>query len=171
MAESFLEAGDLFVKMRFDVTEGEIEHFIMPRDQWKLIVPFTVLHALAFELHMKCLLALDTNKIPQTHDYLKMFKQLTSTAQIRLTAIYNDIVKDRQLAIKEPGVSLLIEDVLRESKDAFVQFRYIYEHPVGAPPANPYCFRAHQVSKAVRKLILELQPSWGNVYPPTFRVH
>jgi hypothetical protein len=130
------------------------------------LIPSYVLFAFSLELYFKCIKIIDSGRASPGHDLLELYKATGRANQARLKELYAESVKPglaKRLAFKtaleQVGAEMPdpadLEAVLRASKDAFSQLRYIHERPdVGRGPG----FLAGAALSAARSLIFELDP-------------
>lgn len=86
-----------------------------------------MLNALSTELVLKALCTQESGDEPEfTHDLHKLFSKLTSETRNRLESRFQ--IVNTAMGSSE-GSKKSIEDVFREHKDDFVEWRYTYEEP------------------------------------------
>jgi HEPN domain-containing protein len=114
----------------------------------------------ALEIYLKCLLLLETGNAPRDHDLYNLFHSLKSATQSELTKDHEKFVKLNpafKARLTEEGLPLDLEELLKRGRNAFVDFRYAYEHdPVRSD------FALNGLTKCVREQILKIQPDWDS---------
>ena len=137
------------------------------------IVPSYVLFAFSLELYLKYIISLNSGRAVRGHDLLELFKSIGLSNKERLKQLYADSVRNglgkRQhfkSVLEDHGAVMPnpedLEAVLRASKDAFAQLRYIHEAGERSGPR----FLAGAALSAIRKLIFELDESLVETYAP-----
>jgi HEPN domain-containing protein len=120
--------------------------------------------AFALELYLKCLIAMETGKVPPAiHDLQKLFDHLHASTQMKIRRYFDDnssVVKafvEAQFAkhgVKAPNIDF--DYVLAASRDAFPLARYIYER--GLPAEKGWI--ADVILEGARRTILDRFPDW-----------
>jgi hypothetical protein len=124
-------------------------------------MPVMVVSAFASELYFKTLIAIDGKRPPRSHDLLDLFLELPSGMQGRLESRWNPITRDREELLKNidrkenAPIPRALRDALAEGREGFERLRYIYEG------GNPFRFILSDLPLALRRTILDLQPSWA----------
>ena len=126
--------------------------------RFQLMVPVKVLGAFALELQLKCLYCIETGKSLWGHDLIDLFDSLSQGNRDKIEKDFDayEAVDPHAIAMKAKlGASAKydIRSILTEQRNAFQDWRYIYER-------QPRSGSVVNVQRAVRKLILELEPNW-----------
>jgi hypothetical protein len=137
-------------------------------DQFPLVAhPAMVLSAFASELYLKCLLCLETGKIPQTHNLKALYRDLLPDTKLRIESLWDAGEKqpNRQkmlAAIRNlpdgKNVSSDLQYALEKGADAFRELRYFYE-------TERSIFLLTELPNHLRVVILEKMPWWGSARP------
>jgi hypothetical protein len=129
-----------------------------------------VLSALASELYLKCLICIETGRVPDAvHSLKKLFRQINRRHQARIEALWDlhvqlpDVVQSLSLIEAKAGVQVPrdLAWALDVGSHGFIQLRYIYE-PKGAETK----FLLGDFPRLLRIVILEIKPEWGSLCPP-----
>lgn len=123
--------------------------------------PMMVLTAFSCELLFKCLIALEKNgETVQTHLLLELFDHLSSDAQKRIEAYWDqsqaaekDLLDQIEKEEGKPKPRDLRSN-LTEANDLFRQLRYFYE----GPPS--FGFYISNLPIALLRTIIDLKPEW-----------
>jgi hypothetical protein len=123
-------------------------------------MPVMVVSAFASELYFKTLIVLDGNQAPRSHDLYDLFSKLSPKAKAHLESRWNPIIRDREELLKNiehhtASIPRILEDALKEGREGFERLRYIYEG------GDPFRFSLGDLPLAIRRTILDLQPSWS----------
>jgi hypothetical protein len=123
-------------------------------------MPVMVVSAFASELYFKTLIVLDGNQAPRSHDLYDLFSKLSLKAKAQLESRWNPIIRDREEFLKNiehhtASIPRILEDALKEGREGFERLRYIYEG------GDPFGFSLGDLPLAIRRTILDLQPSWS----------
>jgi hypothetical protein len=127
-------------------------HFSMPLTEICLVN-----HALACELFLKCIYAIEIGETTGgRHSYSEIFDQLSQKAQGRITEIYNEEQKNLSETELFFGLHCDLKTAMEKSNNAYNRFRYSFE------PQKPeaWAYRLNHVVSATRNYILEIQPDW-----------
>ena len=133
--------------------------------QTDVAMPAVTCAAFAMELFLKCLLAMETGKVPEIHDLRHLFNRLGKLSQDKIRAYFAPYLPDvkehveRQYLLggQPPPPPLVDFDfVLNASRRAFPLARYIYES--GLPGGQGWI--ADGIMEAVRKTILDAHTDW-----------
>jgi|GEM_PF-3296819 len=116
--------------------------------------PVIAVSAFAFELFLKCLLLLDGDELPRTHDLNRLFNALKEDRRRQIEMRYEE---QRQESRTAAGPNFPLARVLEQSADAFESHRYIYELD---DPRTVSPFTVQVLCNTVRKILLELHPEW-----------
>lgn len=133
-------------------------------DQIPLVVhPAMVLSAFASELYLKCLLRLETGKVPQTHNLKALFRDLSPALRKQLEELWEAGMPERQKVLDEirklPHGEELRTDLqyaLDVGADAFRELRYFYE-------TEKSIFLLSDFPNLLHKVILQRMPQWGTI--------
>ena len=129
--------------------------------------PSMVLCAFASELYLKCLLYVETGKVPREHHLKSLFLRLDSSTKKRLEDLWNESLRspDKQRGLDYihglPEGDRLQSDllyVLGIGSNAFEELRYFYE-------TKRSYFLLHDFPDMLHAVILERFPDWGFVTP------
>ena len=123
-------------------------------------MPVMVVSAFAAELYFKTLIVLDGKPAPRSHDLYDLFSKLSPTTRTNLEDRWNLIIRDRQEFLRnverqESSIPRLLEDAIKEGREGFERLRYIYEG------GDPFRFFLGDLPIALRRTILDLQPTWS----------
>jgi len=127
----------------------------------RIATPILVVSAFAAELYFKTLLALEGKTLPKWHYLLDLFLKLSPKNQHILERKWDLIARDREEISKnidrqeQTPIPRDIRGALTEGNKGFEQIRYIYEG------GRPFRFVLGDLPLALRRTILDLQPSWG----------
>jgi Family of unknown function (DUF5677) len=129
--------------------------------------PSMVLSAFASELYLKCLLCVETGKVPKEHHLKSLFLRLDLSTRKRLQDLWNESLKrpERQRELDcirgLPEGDQLQPDLLNVlglCSNAFEELRYLYE-------TKGSYFLLHNFPDMLHTVILERFPDWGFVTP------
>ncbi len=124
--------------------------------------PSMVLCAFASELYLKCLLCIETGKVPREHHLKSLFLRLESSTRKRLEDLWNESLRrpERQRELncirKLPEGDRLQFDllyILGIGANAFEELRYLYE-------TKRSYFLLHDFPDMLHTVILERFPDW-----------
>jgi hypothetical protein len=127
-----------------------------------------VLSAFASELYLKCLLCLETGKIPQTHNLKTLFDALSPETRQRLQELWDvDLHRpERQKVIAHirtlphsNKLRLDLPSVIKLGAEAFRELRYFYE-------SERSFFLLSDFPNLLRAVILERMPWLEAISPP-----
>ncbi len=133
------------------------------------IVPSVVNRVFGVELYLKAFLTIEKVPIPHTHNIHTLFNQLSATNRSIVEQYYEEeFAKDPEGAairtIKTP-FSFDLEEVLMNSRNAFVEWRYVFEEDGGLGS-----YGLGEFQSALHRRLCELQPDWqsrrGCTSPP-----
>src|ERR1019366_9390578 len=125
--------------------------------------PSMVLSAFASELYLKCLLCIETGKVPRGHELKGFFLRLDPSTRKRLEDLWNESLgraeRKREFAClrKLPEGDRLQSDLLYAlgiSANAFEELRYLYE-------TKRSYFLLGDFPDMLHKVIFEKFPDWG----------
>jgi hypothetical protein len=144
-------------------------HLVTPQHQTMAPIfgrPHVVLKAFACEAYFKSLICLEqTRPPPRKHDLETLFDALSPESRRRIRDLWNETSapKLRKLKVqpdrpRDVEVKSSLRGVLRQSADAFIQFRY---HGTGEKTA----FTVMSLPTFVRKRVVELRPDWAHKDP------
>jgi hypothetical protein len=129
--------------------------------------PSMVLSVFASELYLKCLLCLETGKVPQTHNLKTLFDALKPETKRRLEELWDaDVRKPQRQKVLDhvrtfpEGDKLRIDlpSVLELGANAFQELRYLYE-------AGQSFFLLSDFPNLLRAVTLERMPWWRAILP------
>jgi len=130
--------------------------------QTRIGVPSIVCAALAFELYLKTLLQLERKK-GHGHDLWELFHKLGRRNQQKIRKFWRhhssgviEYLHKTYTDAGEPVPKVDFEFVLRASRHAFVQVRYIHENGI----AHDSGWAADTMMEGTRQVILTKRPSW-----------
>jgi hypothetical protein len=139
-------------------------------DQIMLIAhPSMVLSAFATELYLKCLLCIETGRVPNEHNLKSLFLRLDLSTRKRLEDLWDEDIRhpERQKALgyirrlpEGDQLQLDLMYALDVGANAFIELRYLYE-------TQSSHFILSDFPNILRKVILERFPSW-TFQPLTF---
>lgn len=128
-----------------------------------LMLPGATFAAFAFELFLKCLLAIEGRSVGG-HDLYDLFAALSPDSQRDIRARYESLMETPEVKTDNAAKKQFLESInqanlyttdfdllLRLSKDAFVQLRYIHEGKEGTYWAASY------ILQATKERIMDLQ--------------
>jgi hypothetical protein len=140
--------------LSFDTAVALMQNtFANHRNVGRLIFPLSVCSAFALELYLKCLIVIEGQAAPRTHDLAALFAQLSADAQADIKRRYNEY---RAGLPDGFPINHDIEDALKKSARAFEKLRYVYEGRLNEGDG----WACHQVMVAVRDRIDSLHPGW-----------
>jgi hypothetical protein len=115
-------------------------------------------HAFAIEMYFKCLAIIEKGHFLFGHKLADQYNFLDQVARDKIKTYYNDFVQNNPTLerwktqfSKLPNMDLT--SVLQQANKAFEEHRYM-------PEGDHQTYLAGDVSKALRKYILELKPDW-----------
>jgi len=148
----------------------------MPQDHCFFMAPVAlVLNALSAELYLKCLLRIEHDKAPATHDLKDLFDRLPAptraTIQRKWDAqkIERRLIEDQVDALLDTKVPRSLDYALETGRLGFNELRYHYELGEGGS-----IYWLSDLSTIIRETIMERKPEWippQNRIRPTFRGH
>jgi hypothetical protein len=146
------------------------------------IVPYVVMASFVFELYLKCLVVLDTNKRPPNiHDYVKLFELLSDSSKAKVKEVYDnnpspalEMVRTGKFPkeLNPEHVAFLkakdfsFEATLSRAKNAFENFRYIYEEWHDPQDDPKFEFSVNSIVQGVIEAIKAQRPAWYEQDPP-----
>jgi hypothetical protein len=139
-----------------------------PKPDRRLIIPTTVLRAFALELHMKCLIALETGTSPWGHSLKDLFNALPIGIQLQAEKSFKANLKNNpavRAAAQDASVTSLTE-ALVSGDLIFERLRYFHELIAQGSSSGKGSFLLGDVHKAVREAILKRKPEWPALVPP-----
>jgi hypothetical protein len=164
---NFTTSGD--AKAIFAYAEGfftAIDHLhrkLTPEEFDRVIWAAMTLSAFATELYFKCIIRLETGKAPKGHYVHDFFLKLSPTTKLVLEQKWDAIILNRADILKKLDQQLAhpvprdLRSNLKEGNKGFELLRYAYE------PGNAgFRFLLSDLPIALRRAILELQPTWGD---------
>jgi hypothetical protein len=130
-------------------------------EQFHLGLVYGVNGAFAVELYLKCLLAVECDQIPATHNLKELFHQLSRESQAKLKRDHDKRIQDNSMLAgfrQRLGIKTDLDSLLEDGQDVFRQFRYMFE---GVPDrTRPLGFALEPFGELVRNRILDLRPEW-----------
>jgi len=136
------------------------------RDHMQMqIAPAIVLEAFACKLYLKCLLCIETGKVPDTHLLKALFRDLRSETKQRLREIWNVYVPSQEHVygfIEKKFNTIVPRDLdwsIEGAIETFRDIRYLYEKD--EPSSH---FFLNDLPTMLRNFILET-PLWGKPTP------
>jgi hypothetical protein len=129
--------------------------------------PAMVLSAFASELYLKCLLCIETDKVPEDHNLLRLFEGLKVSTRHELDDLWDTDIRrpEKQAAIEKlralpdgDDIRLDLRYALERGADGFIELRYFYE-------TEQVHFLLSDFPFCLRMLILRRCPYWGSVLP------
>lgn len=140
-----------------------------PDDQKVALIahPSMVLSVFASELYLKCLLCVETSKVPAVHDLEKLFMGLPVKTRHEIDDLWDtDIRQPGKQAVldklRETPTGKEIKNDLRyalgKGADAFMELRYFYE-------TEQSFFLLSDFPYVLRVAILRRFPHWGEILP------
>ena len=131
--------------------------------------PSMVLSAFASELYLKCLIGIETGRVPdRTHNLKELFGLIDPQRQSQIEAMWDlemqdpSKVKVRALIKEAAGVTVPTDLAwtLGVGAQGFVEMRYNYE------PKNAEAkFLLGDFPRLVKAVILQLKPEWQSLRP------
>jgi hypothetical protein len=129
--------------------------------------PSLVCSAFALELYLKCLIAINGNGIPTTHNLRTLFKRLTMGCQENIRSYFAtktpEMTKYFAEVNRQAGYPIMpltpdFDAQLRASADAFQNMRYVYERREATD--QPRGYFAYFIEDGARHTILQIRPEW-----------
>jgi hypothetical protein len=124
-------------------------------------LPALVLSAFSCELFLKCILKIDGQRVPPSHDLFTLFKRLREERQKRITAMWDAGSARRALSVRFAASELGLfkpqdlESSLKMSRNAFAQLRYIYEDR-----ESKASYVLEDLPRILFVYIREMRPEW-----------
>lgn len=140
------------------------KNYLQPDDFGLIAHPSMVLSALASELYFKCLICIETGKVPDTeHNLKKLFRQINPKHQAviedgwKIQIQKPDMVANLDMIEARWGVKVPrdLAWALEAGGHGFVRIRYIYE-PEGAKTK----FLLGDLPQILRAVVLQVKPDW-----------
>jgi hypothetical protein len=124
-----------------------------------------ILSAFASELYFKCLICMETGKVPHGHHLKHLFDKQSSATQTKIEKLWNDLVvpmRDSywtqvETAVAGKKIPRDLRGALTTGNQAFEKVRYIYEGSAGIT------FFLGDLPNILRHIILEIKPEWGRL--------
>ena len=124
--------------------------------------PVMVIGALTNELFLKCLVCIETGKVPHGHHLRELFEQLNDATRVRIQRTWdNDILMHRRAEWDhiEAGMGQKIArdlpGALTAASKSFERIRYSYE---GNTADVQYFLQ--DLPQLLRRVVVELKPEW-----------
>jgi hypothetical protein len=125
--------------------------------------PSVTCQAFSLELYLKCLLRMQGSNYRGTHDLEQLYDLLSQENRDAIERIaskpLDPMIKGMFYIGRDPHLpqSLLVKDLIHESRRAFETFRYIHER-IGTGDGEGWT--AGPVVGWVRERLMELKPEW-----------
>jgi hypothetical protein len=126
-----------------------------------------MLSVFASELYMKCLLCIETGRVPTTHNLKTLFRMLKPVTRKRLEDLWDQDIRrpERQKVLdhirtlpRGKELRLDLPYVLDIGANSFIELRYFYE-------TGQAYFLLSDFPNSLRMVILEKFPSWASGPP------
>jgi len=117
--------------------------------------------ALAVEFYLKCLLEIECNQTPETHDLQFLFRQLSRCSRAKLRKRHDKLAPDDRMLSnmrEKYGIKTDLESLLEDGKDVFTDYRYLFEGIRGR--TKGLGFLLELFGQLVRNRIFDLRPEW-----------
>ena len=130
-----------------------------------IALPALVLSAFAAELYLKCLICIEGDSVPPTHNLKNLFARLNGKTQRRLEEMWTASLPSREamfeFAEREFGYTAArdLRSALADGGSAFEQLRYVHE---GEPKTKYYLA---DFPRMIRKVIWEQRPDLKGIGP------
>ena len=121
-------------------------------------IPAVTCAAMALELYLKCLIAMEGTKNPNIHDLRDLFEKLSPSLQASVRShfdAHSDAVKEFLIKDGSQASEVTFDFVLDWSREAFVRARYVFDD--GQPQA---IWWADCITECARRVILDAHPDW-----------
>jgi HEPN domain-containing protein len=133
--------------------------------------PIIACAAFALELYLKCLFVMEGGQPTNEHNLKKLFRKLSQPVQTEIRSYFSANSGDLRVHLenvyqrrgKNPPKGDLFDFALRVSKNAFMNFRYLFEH--GLPAETGWV--ADMIVEGARHAILRRQPDWAEAWQVT----
>ena len=157
-AECFLEVSKLIKAQTFS-NKPLTSRKVAKRNTYLNFAQY-VNHAYAFELYLKCLMIIEQGVYYAGHNLSFLFEKLSPVTQTNIVTYYHSKYQHvRRDATKSGGVAEPdFHELLEEAKNAFVEFRYLFEKK----SVRPYVLAG--IVESVRFEILKLKPELENLW-------
>lgn len=121
-----------------------------------------VISAFNSEIFLKCLVCIETGKVPRGHHLLDLFNKLSAEVQRRIEDLWESVVVAQRAEMwnkidgaSEEKIARKLRPALKCGNAAFEQIRYSYEgHTSGT------AFFLADLPLVLGKMIVELKPEW-----------
>jgi|SRR5262245_5853139 len=150
-ADAFQEASILALKR---ATEDKDQTFF-------LASVYVVNAAFAVELYLKCLLAVESGQIPETHNLKELFNQVSRESRDKIRKRHKELASNHAVlsgARERVGIKTDLDSLLEDSQDLFTHFRYLFEGVRNR--TKPIGFALDLFGQIVRNRILDLRSEW-----------
>jgi hypothetical protein len=125
--------------------------------------PMVTCAAFAFELYLKCLIAMETGSAPPNrHEFDLLFRLLNPTTQKEIQELFDkggratiEFIEQQFRQVGKPSPRVDFDYVLKASRRAFPIARYLYE---GLPGEQGWV--AEVIMESARAVILRRFPHW-----------
>jgi hypothetical protein len=130
--------------------------------------PSMVLSVFSSELYLKCLLCVEKDAVPDTHNLKQLFEGLEVRTRHALDDRWDtDIRRPEKQAILEKvralpkgkDIRLDLRYAIDVGANSFIRLRYFYE-------GLPVFFLLQDLPFVLRNCIIDQFPSWGEMLPP-----
>jgi HEPN domain-containing protein len=155
-AHSYFQAQEL-IYAHIDGDEAALQAYAFPT---------TTLAALACELFLKCLVAIETGHVPRGHNLKKLFDQLSRRTRERLEELWVPYAEYRKAHwdyVEQRADIVVARDLpsaLSAGSRVFEIIRYRYEDT-----GEDYRFYLDDLPHMLGKVALELKPEWEQIVP------
>jgi len=123
-----------------------------------VIAPACAVAALATELLLKSLISDEgLNAVPRSHDLERLYGLIEQATKVDIEAQWGELMKLPEMAERlrqSPSHKMELGACLTESKDAFENYRHIYE------PSRQVAFTVGSLPHLLRNIILTMHPEW-----------
>lgn len=150
-ADAFEEASVLALK---HATQDQNQTFY-------LALVYVVNASFAVELYLKCLLAVESGQIPETHNLKDLFNQVSRESRAKIKKRHNKLAPDHSVLSgfrERLGIKIDLDSLLEDGQDVFKHFRYLFEGVRSR--TKPIGFGLELFGRIVRNRILDLRPEW-----------
>jgi hypothetical protein len=130
--------------------------------------PAMVIGALTIELFLKCLICIETGKVPRIHHLRELFDMLTPKTRSRIAEQWDNLIvpyRKPEWDAMEGAVKITIArdlpTALTVGSEAFEKIRYSYE---GVSEDLQYYLQ--DLPPLLGQTVLEMKPEWKNLRKP-----
>jgi len=153
-----LKSADAFQEASILALEHATEH---KEQTFFLASVYVVNAAFAVELFLKCLLAVESGQIPETHNLKDLFNQVSKESRGKIRKRHNERALNHAVLSgtrERVGIKTDLDSLLEDSQDVFTHFRYLFEGVQNR--TKPLGFVLDLFGQIVRDRILDLRPEW-----------